>query len=980
MFAHTFKGVNLKSSTWTWSFRIVAGVLLAALCSFAEEGTGTISDFHFRYDFTKGTKVYEHNGCETEPCTKGTSYRSVYGVNGYNTAVHAGGYGSIYSGNGSELLDLNSDWSMAMSVKSADVEKGVLLCLGANGELNNKQVLFCSSSEPGKLHIAICQCWKKTPGYVGMKNIPTSITLSDLGDTTNSFHTLVAVHTISDNIIKLYWDGVLVGNWDSNHNQVNKAFANGFQFSGSHGGNPSGYSSLGEDLNAQFQDVRFFTRALSAEEAQLYATAFPVASVNLNDYFFRYDFSSGARVFAGNDGTDPAGEFSSNVSVPGPDGIDKAVHPGGYGEIADGEAKLNENWTIAMSVKPDDVSKGIFLCLGSNDTQYKKQLLLCSDGEGYIHAAICHRWSTSSSTANARNFPTSKSYICPSETSARFHTLVGVHTMGEGKTGELTLYFDGVQIGTLDTSYNTSNPHRPFANGFQFCSAYGGISTYMKEKGYQAQKSNANVAFLDVRFYTNTWTAAEAKSYSRLYPASYPAGINEMTWANTAGDGSFDNEANWSSGVLPSEGDLITIEAPVDTAITLSKAYSFNSLTISGQGNVTFSGEGSVRTKALTVLTGASVEVNDIVDVEVLSLNAGSSATVTGERDLSSLVLTGKGTFRLDPGEGKTYTMSKGNTFYEGEAVIVSGTVKFGNSTSFGPIGRDAFIRVKSGATLDENGIKDYTESEKNKVILEEGAVFTANPGFDDVKLPPVTRLKLEGNANVIADNGTVSISCHKNNGNTYIDLGAYTLTKTGGDDFFISACKISGKGTLLVQEGALVVTHGFEGKYQGSCSDGTINIAQGATFRMDNYNKRAAYFSVKNLVLNGELKRAAKESNRVNGLEHELTVIGSITGSGTAQMLKMAKDAVFEPDGNGYLTISEEFTLENTFNIDLSDLDLATRTESTIPLFKVGNEDLLPAEDAIVITGKPSGWKLAPAKEGIGYQLNRIGMRVIFR
>lgn len=317
---------------------------------------------------------------------------------------------------------------------------------------------------------------------------------------------------------------------------------------------------------------------------------------------------------------------------------------------------------------------------------------------------------------------------------------------------------------------------------------------------------------------------------------------------------------------------------------------------------------------------------------------------------------------------------------YEGEAVIVSGIVKFGDSTSFGSIGRDAYIRVKSGATLDENGVLDETKNEKNKVILEEGAVFTSSSHYSDEKLPPVTTLKLEGNASVIADNGRVSISRHYNDGNTYLNLGKYTLTKTGGDDFFMSACKISGTGTLLVQEGALVVTHGRYGDYQGSCSDGTINIAKNATFRMDNYNKRAAYFSVKNLILNGELKRAAKESNRVDGLEHELTVTGSITGSGTAQMLKMAEDAVFKPDGNGYLTISDELTFESTFNIDLSAIDLATRIKSTIPLFKVGNEALLPAEDAIVITGKPRGWKLAPAKEGIGYQLKRIGMRVIVR
>ena len=961
MLVHT-KGVDQKSPTW--SFRIVAGVLLAALCSFAEEGTATIGDFHFRYDFTSGTKVYEHNGCVTEPCTKGVSYRSVYGVNGYNTAVHADGYGNIYNGN--ELLNLNSDWSVAMSVKSTDVEKGVLLCLGSNGGLNNKQVLFCSSSEAGKLHLAVCQRWAEKA-----INIPTSITLSDLGDTTASFHTLVAVHTISDNMIKIYWDGQPVDTWNSNNNQGNKAFANGFQFSSSHGGNPSGYSSLANDLNAQFQDVRFFTRALNAEEAQLYAQAFPAASVSLNDYFFRYDFSSGARVFAGNDGTDPAGEFSSNVSVPGPGGIDKAVHPDGYGEIADGEAKLNENWTIAMSVKPDDVSKGVLLCLGGNGTLNKKQLLLCSDREGHIHAAICQRWSNSSSTASARNFPVYKSYGCNGETSARFHTLVGVHTKGKKATGELTLYFDGVNIGTLDTSSQSDT--RPFANGFQFCSAYGGISTYMKDRGYQAQGSNANVAFLDVRFYTNTWTAAEAMLYSRQYPASYPSGLHEMKWTNAAGDGLFDNEANWSLGSLPSEGDLITIEAPVDTGITVSQEYSFSILKILGEGKVSFSGDGSVYTKALAVLTGSSIEVNDIVTVGVLALGTGSSATVTGERDLSSLMLTGKGTFRLDPGEGNIYTMSKGNTSYEGEAVIVSGTVKFGNSTSFGPIGRSAFIRVKSGATLDENGQTDTAESEKNKVILEEGAVFTSNPGLSDTKLPPVTTLKLEGNATVIADNGMVSISRHFNNGNTYIDLGEYTLAKTGGSDFFISSCRISGTGTLLVKEGTLVVTHDYFGKYPGSCSEGSVQIARGATFRMANYNGKPACFSVRNMVLEGDLIRDS-------GQPHELTVTGSITGSGTAQMLKMAEGAVFKPDGNGYLTVSDELTLESTFNIDLRDLDLKSRGES-LPLFKVGSQEMLPAEDEIVFTGgKPSYWKLAPANEGIGYKLNRIGMRIIFR
>ena len=252
----------------------ISCAFLFTLNSLAEN---TIDDFYFRYDFSKGTKVYEHNGCAKEPCTESAAYYGVYGTNGYATAVHPKGWGNIADG---DAL-LNADWSFAMSVKSTDVEKGVLMSIGTNSDVDDKQVLFCSSAEAGKLSVAICQRYAK-----GSINIPTSITLSDLGDTINSFHSIVAVHTISDNIIKLYWDGRLVGTWNSNANQGGKVFADGFQFCSSHGGNPGGYSNLSDDYSVSFQDVRFFTRALSAEEAELYAQTYPVASVHLNDFYF----------------------------------------------------------------------------------------------------------------------------------------------------------------------------------------------------------------------------------------------------------------------------------------------------------------------------------------------------------------------------------------------------------------------------------------------------------------------------------------------------------------------------------------------------------------------------------------------------------------------------------------------------------------------------------------------------------------------
>ncbi len=71
------------------------GVLCVSPAALAD---GSISDYYFRYDFTKGVKTYENNGCETEPCTSNTGYTGVYGITGYNNAVHPRGLGSISNG------------------------------------------------------------------------------------------------------------------------------------------------------------------------------------------------------------------------------------------------------------------------------------------------------------------------------------------------------------------------------------------------------------------------------------------------------------------------------------------------------------------------------------------------------------------------------------------------------------------------------------------------------------------------------------------------------------------------------------------------------------------------------------------------------------------------------------------------------------------------------------------------------------------
>ena len=963
--------ISIRRAAVSAALPLTGAVVFGVLSAFAD---ANIDDYYFRYDFTTGSKVYDNNGCATEPCSSSTGYKGVYGPNGYNGAVHPQGWGTIADG----TTLMNADWSCAMSVKSCNVENGILLCLGGNGSTGNKQVLFCSTKTPGALRVSICQNWGSG------KNIPTSALMTGLGDTTNSFHSLVAVHTKADNVIKFYWDGQLMecqctgpGNWvssawNSNSNQGGKAFTGGFQFCSAHGGCPSGYSDQSSNLNVAFRDVRYFTRALTAEEALLYAAAFPAAPVYLDDYFFRYDFTSGTRVFTGNNGADPAGNESSDTSVNGPEGENKAVHPTGYGTISNGDTLLNGNWTATMYVKPGSDPKGILLCLGGNETVNKKQVLICSGGgEGSLHTTICQRW-TSSTGGNYKNIPTSYNSTGLGETSARLHTIVVVHTKGSNATGTITLFFDGNAAGSFDSS--SSSDTRPFANGFRFCHAYGGLTDYLRnDVGLRSEEDNVDVAFQDMRFYTNAWTAAEARLYANRYPPREPFGIEELTWTNAAGDGSFENLENWSSGSLPKDGDKVTIEVAEDTQVTIAGTYSLTELNVAGSGMVTFAGHGSVSTKYINAGTGAGMTIDDkIVPTAMADLAANSTIRIIGTRGPSAFAFSGSGSLQLDPGAGNTYTMSGSNTKYTGEAVVVSGTVKFGDSTSFGVNGRSAFIRVKGGATLDENGKTDGGESEKNKVILEAGAVFTSKPGFSDYKLPPVTTLKLEGDAFVNASNGVVAISRHYNNGYTYINLGEHTLTKVGSSVFYISACDIEGTGLLDVQEGTLMATHAYWNNAPGKCPNATIRVGKGATFRLANYNKSQVLFSVKNLILDGSLTRDS-------GYNHMLTVTGSITGKGTAQMLTMGGGAVFKPDGDDYLTISE--ALNGTMTIDTGDLDLSSR-DTTLPLFKVGSAEILPAKEAIAFVGgtAPKGWKLASAKEGFGYNLQRAGFSIFVR
>ena len=430
-------------------------------------------------------------------------------------------------------------------------------------------------------------------------------------------------------------------------------------------------------------------------------------------------------------------------------------------------------------------------------------------------------------------------------------------------------------------------------------------------------------------------------------------------WNNTSGDNLFDNPANWSTGAVPTDGDIATVNVSGETTLMVTNHYALFRLSVIGSGTLAFVGDGSLSYKRLDIASGATV------------VRTGLAGLVDGG-------LSGAGTFVLDPGTGNTLTMTKSNTGFTGTAVINSGTVKFGNATSFGPINRSSFIRVRNGGTLDTGNVQDGSNTgEKNKVILEEGATLAANPGLDhnitSHQWSSITTLTLEGDATIDTSHGDVSMGLKWHDAQVKLNLGGNTLTVKGNRAFSISYCLISGTGKIDIQEGATVwSTQDYDNvDVSTTFSEGTIHIHEGAGWSLlKYYSSSPARLSVKNLILDGAVTRAADT--------YTLTVTGSITGKGTTPTLTMGSGAVFKPSGTGYLTVTESFS--GTMLIDASGLDLESIYDR-VPLFKVGSEEMLSSVPVDFVAGtKPKGWVLAKTADGLGYDLFRSGFSIIVR
>jgi len=259
--------------------------------------------------------------------------------------------------------------------------------------------------------------------------------------------------------------------------------------------------------------------------AAIVAMADVALATDLDSYCFRYDFSSGAKVFCGSTGfsVDPLSDTilgasdraDMNVlSVDGPNGADSAVHPMNVAWSA-GSSTANSmtiyqllsegDWTFAMSVRPGTTHNGVLFSLGRRSADNRKGISICASSNPN-EMIVDENIRAASNKKSQRSCNVLNNGV---DVSRGFHTVVIVYRKpATDNAGTAEFYIDGVYQKSIVTADYV------FGGGFQFC------TTISNNQGSeQSTDTDFDVAFRDVRFYPAAFTASDAKKYAALYPA-----------------------------------------------------------------------------------------------------------------------------------------------------------------------------------------------------------------------------------------------------------------------------------------------------------------------------------------------------------------------------------------------------------------------------------------------------------------------------
>ena len=343
-------------------------------------------------------------------------------------------------------------------------------------------------------------------------------------------------------------------------------------------------------------------------------------------------------------------------------------------------------------------------------------------------------------------------------------------------------------------------------------------------------------------------------SGTELTNASSDPTIYEMpknVWVGTAGDANWDTAANWSYGTVPTNGQIIELGS--EMTINVSSSSVCQQLVVNANVNLV----GQIAANAMPNII--------IANEKTLTIEATGESTLNGVSG-GTLVKEGTATLNVKPGSGSDTAV-----LHDMAVVIKGGKILINQPSSPEATLHDVAFTIEESACGDD------------KVPLDNYGWFSATGPWS---------ITTTGNARIF-NNNTANTSVIKGNG-AFTKLGSGKVT-------LLSALGNSGNvysGTVTVSEGELLIDPSGDG--HTSTVSGKLTVASDATLSIH---------TTANFTHNGATNTKDIEGT-LNINAGTTTMKGSDRGfRGT---LNVAKGATFKVDRNDYFSYQGESVTVN--------------------------------------------------------------------
>ena len=310
--------------------------------------------------------------------------------------------------------------------------------------------------------------------------------------------------------------------------------------------------------------------------------------------------------------------------------------------------------------------------------------------------------------------------------------------------------------------------------------------------------------------------------------------------------------------------------------LTLSGTNTYSGGTTVAAGTLSASNTSSLGSGAVTIQGGAELEYTGTANSTLSSLKTGDAAEansvidVTGSGTLTVSALSGANTLEKTGSgtltaafDSKTANSSKQYT-YTGKLVVSEGTFKNG-----GVYDPDTAMEVSvgSGAVLDVNGKSSYFN-----VTMAKDAKLTNTGDEVNTNLKQIYKITLNGDATVEGSGNFAMLT--GSHGTSWLNLNGNTLTKKGGNTWWLSRTTVETAGKLIVENGTVnALKAGDNGNGVQDLSKLSIEVAkrtEGATTTTGTFQLSSESENITDLVFNGGTVKV--DTN------HTLTATGTTT------------------------------------------------------------------------------------------------------